>query len=414
MDYKRNKDGYFRKTITIKGEKTKNGNPKRIIIREIDKKVFKKKIDEVKRLYGIGISIEDETVSEWGERWYAIYKANATDTQKAHYRAKLDNDILPVIGSMLMRDVRSTHLQELLNQYEGGRVGTVTKICGAIKQLFEDAVTEGLIERNPAARLELPEMTETVRRPLREIERIAVYEVAKTHIRGAYVLTMLFCGFRLGEDAGLLVEDVDFNRLRINITKSLSLRKNIGTISTTKAAKLRKRKVKNSDDIGKRYVPIPDLLLPFLEKQCEGKSPKDILFSREDGTFPTKQAARCWWKSFKRQCHIFLGTEVYRNQVNIETSPFGDNITPHYLRHTFSTDLFAAGVDEATQKFFLGHASSDVTDIYRKMNDAAFNRALGQMNEYYSTLCLIPPPERMSQNRLKYCLKCPQKSNENT
>jgi site-specific recombinase XerD len=59
------------------------------------------------------------------------------------------------------------------------------------------------------------------------------------------------------------------------------------------------------------------------------------------------------------------------------------------MRHTYATDLYAAGVDEKAQKVFLGHASSDVTDIYRKMNEAAFLRALQQLNDYYNTLDFV-------------------------
>jgi site-specific recombinase XerD len=70
----------------------------------------------------------------------------------------------------------------------------------------------------------------------------------------------------------------------------------------------------------------------------------------------------------------------------VDTSLFSDKVTPHYLRHTYATDLYAAGVDEKAQKSFLGHASSDVTDIYRKMSDPAFLRAVGLLNEYHKTL----------------------------
>ena len=88
-----------------------------------------------------------------------------------------------------------------------------------------------------------------------------------------------------------------------------------------------------------------------------------------------------------RQCHIVAGAKLYRNEVLLDTSPFDDNVTPHFLRHTYATDIYAAGVDEAAQKVFLGHSSSDITDRYRKMNDAAFYRALDVLNQYYEAAC---------------------------
>lgn len=133
-----------------------------------------------------------------------------------------------------------------------------------------------------------------------------------------------------------------------------------------------------------REVPIPDLLLPTLIALCEGKKAEGIIFSKADGKHATKQTCRMWWRSFLRKCHIASGAELYRNKVELETSKFSDDITPHYLRHTYATDLYAAGVDEKARKFFLGHVSNDVTDIYTKMSDSAFIRAANLINEYYS------------------------------
>ena len=400
--YKRNKDGYFRETFTIPGAKTKAGKQKRVTVRDRDLSVFKLKVEEARRLYGLGLSLEGETVREWGERWLAVYKANASATQRDHYEARLEKDILPSIGNMKVRDVRASHLQELLNKFAGGRVGTVKKVKIAIAQLFADAEIEGLIERNPAVRLELPEMEERCRRPLTKIERIAIYTVAQCHKAGAYVLTMLFCGLRRGECAALLVGDVDLKSRKLTVSKSLSLRKNVGVVEGTKASKLR-QKVKGKADDGCRVVPIPELLAPFLAKACENRKPDEVLFAKSDGKAATKTTCHWWWRSFVRQCHISAGAKLYRNAIQYETSPFGKEVTPHYLRHTYSTDLYAAGVDDKAQKTFLGHASGDVTDIYRKMSEAAFERSRGLINEYLPTQCLTPGRPIES---LKYCVGC--------
>jgi integrase len=197
---------------------------------------------------------------------------------------------------------------------------------------------------------------------------------------------MLFCGLRRGECLALTVADIDFEQKRININKSLSLRKNIGKLTGTKTQNMRKKKIKNDENIGKREIPLPDILMPFLISQCQNKKPTDIVFTKSDGKHATQQTCSWWWKSFLRQCHIISGAELYRNQIQIKTSPFSDDITPHYLRHTYATDIFAADVDEKTQKYFLGHTSNDVTDIYRKMNEAAFSRAAKKINKYYNSL----------------------------
>jgi integrase len=365
----KNKDGYFRSTFTV--GKNADGKPQRITVRAKTKRELDEKLAEAKRLHAKGIA-GTMTVREWAARWLSVCKANASDGQKKHYAAKLNLDILPAIGGMWIQDVRASHLQELLNAYAGGKTNTIKKIKIAIKQLFDDAEIEGLVDRNPARRLELPKTTERTRRPLTDFERSVVYAVAKTHKAGAYMATMLFCGLRRGECAALLISDIDLDRRRISISKSLDLQKNIGREKAPKSK------------AGIREVPIPDILAPILASQCAGKERGDILFPKLDGKHATNQASRWWWRSFKRQCHLLAGAKVYRNQI--KESPFSDVITPHYLRHTYATDLYAAGVDEKAQKSFLGHSSGDVTDIYRQMNDAAFERAAKQLNEYYCKL----------------------------
>jgi integrase len=252
-----NKDGYFRSTFVI--GKDAAGKPKRITVRGKTKRELEEKLAEAKRMYGLGLSMGETTVYDWAERWLRIYKANASQTQKAHYKTKLENDILPHIGEFPIRNIRASHLQEILNEYKGGKLGTVQKIRQAIKQLFDDAELEGIIERNPARRLELPELVEETRRPLTLFKRTIVYTVAQTHERGVYILTMLFCGLRRGETLILKVGDIDFEGMKITINKSLSLINNDGVEKGTKSK------------AGVRVVPIPNLLLPLNRRQNNGR-----------------------------------------------------------------------------------------------------------------------------------------------
>jgi len=368
--YKRNKSGYYRETFVI-GKKP-NGKPDRIEIRDKDLKAFKKKIEEARRLHGKGVSLGNTTVYEWGLRWLAVYKSTVSDELKAHFKAKLELDIFPTIGNMPIKDVRASHLQELLSN-SGKGYGTVVKIRFAIKQLFEDAETEGLIEKNPARKLELPDdLKEKERRPLTEFENKVVWNVAQTHSAGAYILTLMLCGLRRGECVGLKVENVDLERKRLTIIEAIRYRTNEG--------KLKDPKTK----AGVRDVPIPDVLLPYLANQCAEKPEEAFVFTKVDGSRATETACKWWWSSFLRHCHLAAGAKTYRNKILTETSPFDDNISPHYLRHTYSTDMYAAGIDEITQEYFMGHKRKGVTDRYRKMPDEAFYRAATLLNNYFN------------------------------
>ncbi|MCL1986711.1 MAG: site-specific integrase [Firmicutes bacterium] len=357
---------YHRSSFVI-GKKA-DGTPERIWVRGKTKAECAEKLAEAKRLHNMGVSLQDITVADWAVRWLRTYKGNANEVQLAHYTAKLKRDILPVIGHMKIKEVRPSHLKELLNSYSGGKVGTVSKIRIAIKQLFADAVEEGLIERNPTTRLELPNLTENLRRPLNIAERLACEKVASSHKYGSYVNVMLYCGLRRGECIALEVGDVDLQKNQLTISKALNLTKNIGYIAGTKAANM--RKIRTNNDVGVRIVPIPKIAIPIFSELCKGKQNGDILFPKQAGGYATKQACRYWWSVFSKEC------------IAIEPK-FSPEITPHFLRHTYATDLYAAGIDEKARKEFLGHSSSDVTDIYTKMSEDAFERARDLLNEYH-------------------------------
>ena len=375
IDYKK------KKTSLVVGKKP-DGSPDRKYFYGKTKTEANDKKSEYKHQQALGIKLGDMTVAQWGSKWVNVYKADASESQKKHYKAKLAIDILPSIGAMKIKDVLASDLIDLMNNYSGGKSGTVKKVYQAIKQLFADAAYEGIIERDPAARLKLPTVEEDSRRPLTEAERKAVLLVAETHKRGAYVLTMLYCGVRRGECVALLRSDVDLDKKRLSINKAITHKYgNAGVLTGTKAANLRKKVKKGVDDCI-REVPIPDLLLPVLKKVCSGKKDDDILFPKEDGKSATDTACRRWWSSIKRQLHLAAGAKTYRNAILTETSPFGDEVTPHFLRHTYGTDLHAAGVDEFTRKILMGHSLVDVTAGYTAMSDEAFNRAATQINDY--------------------------------
>jgi integrase len=370
---------YERRSFVI-GKKP-DGKPDRVWVRGKTPEEADENLREAKRRHGLGLNLGDMTVREWSKIWMEVYKANA-GTQRAHYQSKLDLDILPAIGNMAMRDVRASHLKRLLNSYEGGKKDTVTKIRVAIKQLFYDAEHEGVIERNPSTRLELPELEEKARRPLTCIERELVLQVAKEHPRGPYVMTLYGTGIRRGECIALTPADIDLKKKQISITKSVVYNGNAGAISTTKAKKLRKKRVKSDDD-GSRIVPIPKIILPILTELCRGKKPGDLLFPADGGGIISKASVLRWWGSFKRACHIKAGAKMYRQALFLETSVFNDEVTPHYLRHNYATDLSAAGVDKDVRAAILGHARIEITDHYTKITDDVLARAAKKLNRHY-------------------------------
>ena len=124
------------------------------------------------------------------------------------------------------------------------------------------------------------------------------------------------------------------SRSRSNIKQS----SNQPTLKSTKTA------------AGARYVPIP----AELQKQLDMKS--RYFFHVENGRMLSMTKMRRMWHSFYRACDIAAGAELYRNAV--VKHAFDPAITPHYLRHTYCTNLRRQGVDLKTAQYLMGHAEA--------------------------------------------------------
>ncbi|MDR0248732.1 MAG: site-specific integrase [Oscillospiraceae bacterium] len=176
---------------------------------------------------------------------------------------------------------------------------------------------------------------------------------------------MLCCGLRRGEAIALKADDIDLVARTITVRRSMSMSGGKWTLKIPKSK------------AGLRRVPIPSVIIPMFGEPGDG-----FLLTRENGSPITAQACHWWWKSFMRVCHIEAGAALKRNAI--VSSPVSFDLTPHYLRHTYATDLYAIGLDEKSRKYILGHSSSDVTDRYTKMSDEAFGRAAAAIDAYFS------------------------------
>ena len=81
-----------------------------------------------------------------------------------------------------------------------------------------------------------------------------------------------------------------------------------------------------------------------------------------------------------------MGCKVFRNEV---LPPFwvADDLVPYCLRHTYCTDLQAAGVPINIAKEFMGHSDISTTaNIYTHSSDEAVSTAAASINAYQHLL----------------------------
>lgn len=80
------------------------------------------------------------------------------------------------------------------------------------------------------------------------------------------------------------------------------------------------------------------------------------------------------------------GIEYIYNSIKTQ-SGINASSTPHYLRHTFATNLLVNGADLRSVQEILGHSSVATTEIYTEVNVKRKRQVLNKYN-YRNKLCL--------------------------
>ena len=146
-----------------------------------------------------------------------------------------------------------------------------------------------------------------------------------SHVRNlkyrTVIRTMYAAGLRLSEAIGLLVSDIDSNRMTIHV-----------------------RQGKGKKD---RYAPLSTTLLSHLKSYWKVYKPQSCLFPGKDLEKPLHATAV--QKAF---------TEA-RRLARIKKP-----VSSHTMRHCFATHLLEAGTDLRTIQVILGHRSLSTTAVY--------------------------------------------------
>lgn len=222
---------------------------------------------------------------------------------------------------------------------------TVHRFKASVKSLFAWATESGLVESNPGTSV----VTERLaRRPpafLTEAERRRLLKELRDRTdllaRRDRVIFELFLGtgIRLSELAGLNADDVDLDGKHIRILGK-------GSVPQVKFIKSSLR----------------SLLRAYLtdrRRAADGDSPALFVSSR--------------------------GTRLCGRQIALRLTHWLDRagivrrITPHGLRHTFATHLYARTSDLLLVKRALGHQDISTTEIYTHLADEALEEAIERL-----------------------------------
>ncbi len=308
-------------------------------------------------------------VSEWTKEWLKVYKEpNVNKKQAKAIESVIDKFIVPEIGALQMQNVRPVHLQKIMSSVTHYSNSYVSKIYDVIRQIFREAYLNNLVLRDPAEGLKKPSgQGKRQRRPITQLERKLTLQVAETYRGGTFVLLMLYCGLRPGEVAALTWSNVDLKNNVIHVRKAL---KSDGTIDMPKTS------------AGYRDVPIPSIMAERLRKERRGSM---LVCTNSVGGPYTASSFQAMFEVFRHEMNKAAGCKTFRGKV-LPPYAIGDDLTLYCYRHTYGTDLQAAGVPINVAKELMGHENISVTaQIYTHKSDVAFKNAAELIDAYVTS-----------------------------
>lgn len=299
--------------------------------------------------HGIFVEKKNLTLSEWFATWMEQYKKNRVKAGTYYnYLKYFDSMIKCQLGNRKIADIRGEHIQKFYNDLEkkGYALSSIKIVSAILNGCMQQAMRNGLIERNPVRLAELPRQKEKATKQAMTKDQQALFmEYAKDSYLYNLFAVMLRTGMRNGEIRGLKPSDVDKKKYVIHVQRTLKYLEGRGYFEDTPKTRTSKRDIPLTADL--------EALLDAQRNYWGFKVERldRYLFCNEKGEPLSRDR---------------LQAEIDRIVKHIQADGHDfPRITPHIFRHTFATRAIEAGMPPQVLKTIMGHSSLAMTmDLY--------------------------------------------------
>lgn len=332
--------------------------------------------------HGLAGKATKMTVDTWFSEWLGQYKIPTVKVTSVNHYLNLYNYYVQVsLGQKQLAQIKPVHVQKLYNEMQEKKF-SVSTICGVhtlLLDLFQTAVDNDLIVKNPLRGVVLPKAQKTERRVLSVVEQTTLLTYMKREkwdIYEALITVLMGTGLRLGEALGLTWDCVNFEQKEILVKKTLVYVKDVenGTYSF--------RFQSPKSNAGIRTIPLVTEVANALRRQRTmqmslrlhaGRGWKNVdgfemlVFTTSKGTPMQESTVR---KALDKVV-AEINNEEKALAEKEQREPFVmEHVHPHALRHTFATRAFEADMPPKTVQAFLGHSTLAMTmDLYTHISE---------------------------------------------
>lgn len=285
------------------------------------------------------VAAEAPTFHAFAEEWWTLSEGQWSENTQADYRWRLELHLLPYFGEMPLDEIKArtvdAYIAAKLAQEKPLSARSTNMTVTLLGAILQRAVRYELLPANPArgcraaarepARtyLETAAQIEALLDAAGELDRGAAKDRRHVH-RRAMLATLTFAGLRISELLGLRWRDVDLAAGWLTVGESKT-------------------------DAGRRKVKIRGALRDtLLTVRASGK------VDQGSYVFPTRTGARLSPENFRNRVLSPAVKRANKNLAETELPPL-PKLTPHSLRRTFCSLLYALGESPPVVMQEMGH-----------------------------------------------------------
>lgn len=308
------------------------------------------------------------TVAEYLKSWHASIESSIRPSSHRRFGEVVTNHLIPGLGSIPLAKLTPLHVQELYTRLltSGLSPTTVNLIHNVLHRALDRGVKSWILPRNVCDAVDAPRPAQVEIKTWNAAQAASFLSVAVGEELAALWYLALLTGMRRGELLALHWEDVDLQRGRISVRRTLSRGRAGITFGEPKSR------------AGRRSIAIPSTCIRALQEHRvrqlkrrlqvgQAWQEHDLVFDRGDGTF----------------LHPNTLTNAFKRLTVKADVPV---IRLHDLRHTAATLMLEDGTHPKIVQERLGHSDISMTlnryshvtmDMQREAADRLSDRLLG-------------------------------------
>ena len=322
----------------------------------------------------------DITVDNWFNYWIENIVGDLAPNTLRNYRERYKFNIQPIIGKLLLTDVKPMHCKMVLNKMNEDYAGSTirqTYIC--MGSFLKSALMNDLIIKHPmnGVRYTKPVREASDIKYLTLDEQKCFLDTAKrSHNYYQYAL-LLETGLRTGELVGLTWDAIDFDKRTLTVNKTLEYRHQRGY---WRAGPPKTQQSYRTIPLTNKAYEILKTIRENLPNRKESKTLSQTLEYIDRHTGKTsvlvmRDLVFINWRTGEPIKNSSYDTHLYKLCDEAKIKRF----CMHALRHTYATRAIESGMQPKVLQKLLGHGSIKTTmDRYVHVTEDSMQNAIKQ------------------------------------